>query len=250
MAYPGLTRLLLVATAVYAVACLAALLRPRPARLLVGLGAGLHLLAMIGRGWVIGFFPLTNKMESFSTAALATALVALVTWQPNRLYVLALLGVVLAAMGAAFAFPFDLVYPPPLMWTVWYPIHVPLAFLSYALWTAAAAAGLAWLQGRDPEWLRRLDRLALLGFGCWSLSMIAGGVLGVLAWGAWFLWDPKVLWSVILWFHYAAFVHLRWTPSLIARPWLRPALAGVGFAFVLVAYVGTSFLFGRSSHGW
>jgi hypothetical protein len=43
---------------------------------------------------------------------------------------------------------------------------------------------------------------------------------------------------------------LRLTPSLQARPWVRPALALCGFAFVLVAYVGTSFLFGRSSHAF
>ena len=30
----------------------------------------------------------------------------------------------------------------------------------------------------------------------------------------------------------------------------RPALALVGFVWVLVAYVGTSFLFGRSSHAF
>jgi hypothetical protein len=37
---------------------------------------------------------------------------------------------------------------------------------------------------------------------------------------------------------------------LQARAWPRPALAVVGFLFVLVAYVGTSFLFGRSSHAF
>jgi hypothetical protein len=43
-------------------------------------------------------------------------------------------------------------------------------------------------------------------------------------------------------------VHL--TPSLFPRPWVRPVLAIVGFVWVLVAYVGTSFLFGRSSHAF
>jgi ABC-type transport system involved in cytochrome c biogenesis permease subunit len=250
MAHPWLTRLFLAAAALYAVAWLAAWLAPRHARWVATAGAALHLATMIGRGWLIGFFPLTNKMESFSTAALTLALVTVAGWRPARLLVLPLLTVTLAAMGAALLFPLDLAYPPPLMQTVWYPIHIPLAFFAYALWTAAAAAGLAWAFGHDPEWLRLLDRWALWGFGCWSLPMIAGGVWGVLAWGAYFLWDPKVLWSVILWFHYAAFVHLRWTPALVERPWLRPALAGLGFLWILVAYVGTSFLFARSSHAF
>jgi ABC-type transport system involved in cytochrome c biogenesis permease subunit len=155
-----------------------------------------------------------------------------------------------AALAAALRLPLDLAWPPPLMRTVWYPLHVPLSFLAYGTWAAAAAAALAWLPGRDADWLARIDRLALWGFGLWSLSMICGGFWGVVAWGAYFLWDPKILWSVILWFHYATFVHVRLTPSLQRRDWVRPALSVAGFAFVLVAYVGTSFLFGRSSHAF
>jgi hypothetical protein len=34
------------------------------------------------------------------------------------------------------------------------------------------------------------------------------------------------------------------------RAWVRPALALAGLALVLVAYVGTSFFFGRSSHAF
>ncbi len=59
-----------------------------------------------------------------------------------------------------------------------------------------------------------------------------------------------MIWSVILWFHYAAFVHVKLTPSFQPRPWARPALAVVGFLLVLVAYVGTSFFFARSSHAF
>jgi ABC-type transport system involved in cytochrome c biogenesis permease subunit len=64
------------------------------------------------------------------------------------------------------------------------------------------------------------------------------------------MWDPKVIWSVILWFHYAAFVHVKLTPSFLDRPGARPALAVVGFVLVLVAYVGTSFFFRGSSHAF
>ncbi len=147
-------------------------------------------------------------------------------------------------------FGLDLHYPVPPLRTIWYPTHVPLSFLAYAVWAAAAAAALVWTQRREAAWLRRVERLGLAGFGLWSLSMICGGIWGVVAWGAYFLWDPKVVWSVILWFHYASFVHVRFTPSLRARPWVTAALAVVGFAWVLVAYVGTSFFFGKSSHAF
>lgn len=246
----ALPLLLQAAAALYALALLAALLRPALARWPLAAGAALHGAWAGWRGLLIGFLPLTNKTESFAAAALALALVAVVAFRPSRAYLLPLLALLGAALAAALAFPQGLHWPPPLMRTVWYPTHVPLSFLAYGTWAAAAAAGLAWFLDRDLGWLVLIDRLALWGFVLWSLSMVCGGVWGVVAWGAWFLWDPKVVWSVILWFHSAAFVHLRLTPSLVKRPWVRPALALAGLGLLLVAYVGTSFFFGRSSHAF
>ena len=246
----GLDALLQAAAAAYALAWISALARPRLARWPLALGVALQLAWAGWRGVLIGFLPLTNKTESFAAAALAVALVALAAFRPSRAYLVPILAVLGGAMGAALAFPQGLAWPPPLMRTIWYPTHVPLSFLAYGTWVGAAAAGLAWFTDRDMGWLALIDRLALWGFALWSLSMICGGVWGVVAWGAWFLWDPKVVWSVILWFHSASFVHLRLTPSLLPRPWVRPALALAGLALLLVAYVGTSFLFGRSSHAF
>lgn len=247
---PALALLLQLAAALYALALLAALARPRLARWPLLAGVLVHLGWTAWRGLLISFFPLTNKTESFAAAALATGLVALVAFRPARAFLVPLLLVLLGALAAALAFPQGLGWPPPLMRTVWYPTHVPLSFLAYGAWTAAAAAGLAWFTDRDLGWLALIDRLALWGFALWSLSMICGGVWGVVAWGAWFLWDPKVVWSVILWFHSATFLHVRLTPSLAQRPALRPALALAGFGILLVAYVGTSFFFGKGSHAF
>jgi ABC-type transport system involved in cytochrome c biogenesis permease subunit len=248
--HPVLVALLFAAGGAYALALAVAAARPAIARALVGAGAAVHVAAMTGRGVAIGFFPLTNKGEAFSTAALGVALVALVAWYASRAYLVPLLATAVAVMAAALASRLDMAFPPPLMRTLWYPLHVPLSFLAYGTWVAAAAGALAWTVSRDPAWLARIDRLALWGFGLWSLSMVFGGLWGVVAWGAYFLWDPKVVWSVILWFHYAAFLHVKYAPSLQGRAWLRPALAGVGFLFVAMAFVGTSLLYGRSSHAF
>ncbi len=248
--HPVLRWLLLAAAVAYGVAFAAAIVRLGAARWLLALGAAIHLAAMTGRGLAIGFFPLTNQLESFSTCARAIALVGAVAWRPARTYAVPIFVALGAAMGAALVFPGHLGWPPPLMRTVWYPLHVPISFVAYACWTAAAAASLSWFADREAAWLALVDRLALWGFALWSLSMIFGGIWGVVAWGAYFMWDPKVMWSVILWFHYATFVHVRLTPSMQARPWARPALALAGFLFVFVAYVGTSFFFGRSSHAF
>lgn len=247
---PGAGALFYAAAGLYAAALVGTLVGPAAGRWLAGSGSLVHLAAMGARGWAIGFFPLTNKMESFAAASLAIALVAVASWKSVRLYAAPLLALALASLLAALRFPLDLGYPPPLMRTLWYPLHVPLSFLAYGTWAAAAAAGLVWLRDRDPVWLDRVDGMALKGFGLWSVSMICGGFWGVVAWGAYFMWDVKIIWSVILWFHYASFLHLRLAPSLGPRPWIRPALALLGFAWVVIAYVGTSFFFGRSSHAF
>lgn len=249
-AHPVLTGLLFAAGALYAAGFSAAAARPALGRPVVALGALVHLAATVGRGLAIDFLPLTSKVESFSAFSLCVALVLLAAWRETRAYVLPVLGLAVAALAAALLFPLDLVVPPPLMRTAWYPLHVPLSFFAYGAWIAAGGGALAWLFDRDPAWLRRIDRLALIGFGLWSLSMICGGFWGVVAWGAYFLWDPKVVWSVILWFHFASFIHVRLTPSLRDRDWVRPAMALAGVAWILVAYVGTSFLFGDSSHAF
>jgi len=249
-AHPILNGLYYGTLAAYALAWGVTAAQPKWGRWILGAGVLAHLVATIWRGVLIQFFPLTNKLESFSTAAICIAIVALLSWRPNRIYLLTLLAAAIAALSFAITFPMDLAFPPPLMQTIWYPLHIPMSFFAYGLWTAAAAAGLAWLRDRDPTWLQRIDRMALQGFGLWSLSMICGGVWGVLAWGAYFMWDPKIIWSVILWFHYASFIHLRLTPSLQGRSWVRPVFAFAGIAFVFVAYVGTSFLFGKGSHAF
>ena len=249
-AHPVLSTLFLVALAAYTTAIVLSLARPSVGRWVLLGGALAHTAMTVGRGLAVSWIPLNNKMESFSGAALAMAWVAVVAWRPTRAFAVAMGLPLLGLMWAAWTFPLDLREPIPVLVTIWYPLHVPLSFTAYALWAAAAAGGVAWMFGRDPALLQRVDRWALQGFGLWSLSMIFGGIWGVVAWGAWFLWDPKVIWSVILWFHYASFIHLRLTPSLRSRPWVRPALAIVGFVWVFVAFIGTSFLFGGSSHAF
>ncbi len=250
MTWPALDLALQAALAGYVLAALALLLRPAAARTPLGLAAGLHLAATVGRGAATGAFPLSNRMESLSAAGLAVAGVLLVHFRPSRRYALPLLALAAAFLGAALSLPTTLAWPFAMLRTLWYPLHVPLSFVSYGLWYAAGAAALAWLGGREHAWLEHADRLALQGFAIWSVSMVFGGIWGVVAWGATFIWDPKLIWSVVLWFHYAALLHMRLSPSLAHRPGLRAAALLVGALWVLVAHVGTSFFFGGGIHAF
>ena len=247
--HPLLGGLLIAAVTLYGLAILATVLRPSAGRWVLGAGLCAHTAAMIGRGAVIGWLPM-GRMDSFSTASLAFGLVAFTVWRPRRAEALVLLAATTAPLIAALCFSQDLRYTPPILRTVWYPLHVPTSFVCYGLWLAGGAAGLQWWLDRDAPSLRRVDHLVLQGFGLWTVSMIFGGIWGGVAWGAWFLWDPKFIWSVILWFHYVSFVHLRLTPSLFDAARLRVVLAWIGCLWVGVAWIGTSFFFGASSHAF
>ena len=113
-AHPLLVGLFHAAWIAYALAWLAGLVRPRIGRALLLAGVAAHLAATTGRGWLIEFFPLTNKFESFSAAALCTAIVALVTWRDRRLYNQIVLGVVLIALTSWLLANRDY---PPLLWS-------------------------------------------------------------------------------------------------------------------------------------
>ena len=219
---------------------------------LLGAGIAAHAAGLVVRAHAISYFPLTNKFESFYAFAFAAFAVCLLAARsPSRLHRLGI-----ALFGAAFyaatlAFDRGVSFPPPLMVTPFYPLHVPASFFAYALWVSAAADGLAVLCGpkvTDSNH-RALERHAFWGWCTFSLSMIFGGAWGFVAWGAYFMWDPKVVWSVILWLFWSGFVHLRYWPEA-NRPRVKATLALVGVGVMLVAYVGTSFLFQHSSHSF
>lgn len=233
--------------AALAVAVAAALfeLVGRGRRAIPTLGAALLLALMAWRGAQIAFVPFTNKYESFVgfgailLAVLAARYPAL--GRPGRV----LLGVgAIAFLGTSTAFDAAIHYPSPLLVTVWYLAHVPLAFLAYALWLAAAGDGLDYALGaaNAGDFRVRQESNVRWGLAAFSLAMIFGAVWGVVSWGAYFLWDAKILWSLAAWVYFATFAHLRYWP--VPAGGGRVAIGLIGLVVVLVTFVGTSFMTG------
>jgi ABC-type transport system involved in cytochrome c biogenesis permease subunit len=204
---------------------------------------------IICRGLAIEYFPLTNKFESFTAFALAAFIVLLVNSHvESYVYRISLFCVGYCFFVVASFFPMKLSYAPPLMLTIWYILHVPISFFCYALWTSSSAAAMAryFSAGDKRHFEQMIDFGFQYGLIAFSISMIFGGLWGYVAWGAYFLWDPKLLWSVIIWFFYATCIHLDFWYE--AKKFKTP-LAIVGFVILLTTYVGTSF-FARSSHSF
>jgi ABC-type transport system involved in cytochrome c biogenesis permease subunit len=82
----------------------------------------------------------------------------------------------------------------------------------------------------------------MVGFILWTFTVIAGAIWAKEAWGAYWQWDPKEVWSFVIWTVYAAYMHGRATAGVDLRKSTYIALAGfvsVILNFTLVNLVST-----------
>jgi len=136
---------------------------------------------------------------------------------------------------------------PPVLKTFWFECHVVLAFMSYALFGIAAV--LSGLYLKEPQSIiEGLGyRAVLIGYCLFTLSMIFGGIWAYLAWGTYWIWTPKELWTSILWAFYSFYLHARLRQWWMGKPMAYLGIAG--FAVVMFTYLGVSLLM-KSSHSF
>lgn len=203
------------------------------------------------RAYLKEFFPFTDKVESFVILSVLLVVCALIYRRriANKEFV-TLQVLALASASVIFIFVDVVRYPPMFLHTVWYPLHVPVSFAAYAFWLVAGVNAVyaipAWYRNDPelPESSSLMTYLNRLGFVYFTLAMLFGGIWGYFAWGAYFMWDPKLHWAVILWLFYGNLMHIDRLPKL--QRWKVP-LYVAGIAMILVAFIGTSF-FSQSIH--
>jgi cytochrome c-type biogenesis protein CcsB len=142
---------------------------------------------------------------------------------------------------------------------VWLVIHVFVASLGTAFFAIGAALSIVQLlQARraagKAAGLRFLDRVPgaeqienmayrviVVGFVFWTFTLIAGAVWAERAWGRYWGWDTKEVWTFIIWTIFAGYIHARAT-----RGWRgsRSAwLAIIGFAAVVFNFTIVNLFF-------
>ncbi|HAR33210.1 MAG TPA: c-type cytochrome biogenesis protein CcsB [Desulfobacter sp.] len=150
----------------------------------------------------------------------------------------------------------------PALKSNWLIAHVITCFLGYAGFALAFGFSFMYfIKPKDPgassffaklpDW-DTIDELTyqmiVFGFLFLTIGIITGSVWANSAWGKYWSWDPKETWSLITWFIYAIFLHLR-----LMRGWYGKNLAIVsiiGFIGVLFTYFGVNFLLsGLHSYG-
>ncbi|HET7322542.1 MAG TPA: cytochrome c biogenesis protein CcsA [Longimicrobiaceae bacterium] len=106
-------------------------------------------------------------------------------------------------------------------------VHVPSA------WNAFLAFGIVALCSLGYLWLRddRLDAIAVasaeLGVVFTTIVLISGPLWAKLAWGAWWVWDPRLTLTLLLWFIYVGYFMLRGATENAERGKRFAAVLGV-----------------------
>lgn len=210
----------------------------------------LYMLACLAfyaaRAYVKGYIPFTEKIEAFVALSVMLVVCALVWRKKLSGKEFATLQVLsLAATCAVFILPDFVRYPPIYLHSIWYTLHIPLINAGYAFWLGTGVVALY----SAPSWWRDDPALAVrsalltdinrIGFILFTLALLLGGLWGYFCWGAYFMWDPKLHWSVILWLYYGNLLHIDRLPGISG--WKIP-LYIAGIALVLMTVIGTGFL--------
>jgi cytochrome c-type biogenesis protein CcsB len=88
-----------------------------------------------------------------------------------------------------------------------------------------------------------LDRMAyrtiVFAFPIWTMAIIAGAIWAEQAWGRYWGWDPKEVWSFVSWVVFAAYLHARATVGWRGRRAAVLALVGFGALVFNLVVVNT-----------
>lgn len=224
----------------------------------------LYLLPFAGIRWIIpalvvhggviaasalqyGRVPLigTRDTLSFLAWSLGAALLAFGWRRPRGLAPVLTVSLILLLLGGSALSPAMRGPLPPVLRIIWFELHVILSFVAYALFALGAVFGILALRSDDRENDLAQYRCLLLGYALFSVAMIFGGIWAHLAWGTYWLWTPKELWTTIVWFFYSLYLHARLVKGWSGRPVAWMSIAG--FLIVMFTYVGVGLLM-KSSH--
>ncbi|WBL20480.1 c-type cytochrome biogenesis protein CcsB [Citricoccus sp. NR2] len=223
------------------------------------IGMLLHAFAVLARGIASSRVPWANLYEFMTTGALVIAVVYLVFLIRKDLRFVGTFvsGVVLLMMIAAtIGFPTPVGNVQPALQSWWIVTHVSVAVAATGLFSLTFAMSLLQLFKQRQEaaqkagvptkfaFLRLVPpsfalenwsyRINAVSFVMWTFTVIAGAIWAEQAWGRYWNWDAKEVWSFVIWVVYAGYLHARatrgWTGTRAA--WLNM----VGFGCLVFNY--------------
>ena len=126
-------------------------------------------------------------------------------------------------------------------------VHVPSAWVAFIAFLIVALCSLGYLWLRDE----RLDAISVaaaeLGLLFTTIVLVTGPLWGKLAWGAWWVWEPRLTLTLLLWFIYVGYFILRGATESPERGKRFAAILGIVGA-VDIPLIHMSVTWFRSQH--
>ncbi|MGE5239785.1 MAG: c-type cytochrome biogenesis protein CcsB [Chloroflexota bacterium] len=227
-------------------------------------GFSVHTASIIDRYVSAGHLPVTNLHEASSFFSWCIVLIYFFLVRRYKIGIMSsfILPVVLVLMFSSSMLPREIRPLSPVLQSYWLGIHTSLAMFGNAAFAVAFGIGIMYLLQEHYLKSKRLTglfkrlpslqvldeinyRLITIGFPLLTLAIITGALWAESAWGSYWRWDPKEVWSLITWFIYALVLHIRLTAGWRGK---RAAiLSTVGFITVLFTFFGVT-LFLKSIH--
>jgi len=253
--------LIYVVMALYVAAGTMLAMHKRPAgTAFFGLGFGVAAFAFVLRWIEVDHLPLQNMFEVF------LCLGALM-W-PITLFCRRFMGVggeaadafigFLVLFPAGFVFKADPQQLPPALQSPLFLPHVASYMLSYVIMAKAAVPAFMGLLADRPtgdpaalDYEAAANRVARVGFPLLTLGLVLGMWWGKVAWGDYWNWDPKELWSLISWLVYLGYFHFRYMFGLkFKRVNCTLLLVGLAAIILTLIWVNLSRLFASGMHSY
>jgi len=245
--------LIYVTIAAYLLAFLTTLLRqPKTGHILYLLGFITAVLSFGYRWYHVRHVPMQNLFEVFLCLGMIYPL-SLFCRRILRIggYSADMLIGVIVLVPAGFVFNAQPQKLPPALQSWLFTPHVAVYMLSYIFMAKATFHALSQLAGKDPNSGENLlppeqatYRMICVGFPLLTLGLILGSWWGKLAWGDYWGWDPKELWSLASWLVYVGYFHFRYMfgkkHPRINSTW---AIAGMMVIIITLLWVNLSRLF-------
>ena len=222
----------------------------------------IHVVGIVLRGLAQGHVPWSNMFEfALTSSGIIVGVFLLVQlWQNLRFLGAYITGFALIELGIGTTnFYVDVKPLPPALQSAWLVIHVFVAVLGTSFFAIGGGLSLVQLlqaraantKTRTMKFLQTLPsaevlenlayRVIVVGFVFWTFTLIAGAIWAERAWGRYWGWDTKEVWTFIIWTIFAGYIHARAT-----RGWRgsRSAwLAIVGFTAVMFNFTVVNLFF-------
>lgn len=210
----------------------------RTARILFAAGFIIACLGYIYRWHHVGHVPMQNLFEVFLTLGVLIF--------PMWLFSIRFLGLtddwtsaadmllgVIVLFPAGFIFSADPQQLPPVLQSVLFAPHVAVYMLSYIFMAKAAIQAVSQLTGQTWSAELATYKMASVGFPLLTMGLLLGSIWGKYAWGDYWGWDPKELWSLASWLIYVGYFHFRYMFKA-RHPQLNSVWVITGLVFIII----------------